>query len=99
MRLTIVGESESTSANTPAYSSVPVCQMSSTSPSARVASPIAFITNAFLAAATASGLWCQKPMRRYDARPTSPQPTSRRRKFPACTSMSIAKTKSEMYAK
>ena len=73
--------------------------MSSTRPSASVASPIAFITKAFFAAATASGLWCQNPMRRYDARPTRPQPTSRRRKFPACTSMSIEKTKSDMYAK
>ena len=75
---------------------MPVSQMSSTSPSASVASPIAFITNAFFAAATASGLWCQNPISRYDARPTRPQPTSRRRKFPACTSMSIEKTKSDM---
>ncbi len=64
-----------------------------------VASPIAFITNAFFAAATASGRLCQNPIRRYDASPTSPQPTSRSRKFPACTSRSIEKTKSDMYAK
>ena len=64
--------------------------------SASVASPIAFITKAFFAAATASGLWCQNPISRYEARPTSPQPTSRSRKFPACTSMSIEKTKSDM---
>ena len=70
--------------------------MSSTHASANVASPIAFITNAFFAAATASGLWCQNPIRRYDARPTSPQPTSISRKFPASTSMSIEKTKSDM---
>ena len=78
---------------------MPVSQISSTRPSASVASPIAFITNAFFAAATASGLWCQNPISRYDARPTRPQPTSRRRKFPAWTSRSIEKTKSDMYAK
>ena len=55
---------ESTWPKTPAYSSVPVCQMSRTSPSASVASPIAFMTNAFFAAATASGRWCQNPIRR-----------------------------------
>ncbi len=55
-RVTIVDERPSTCSKTPAYSSVPVSQMRSTRPSASVASPIAFITNAFLAAATASGL-------------------------------------------
>ena len=46
---------------TPANSSVPVSQMSRTRPSANVASPIAFITNAFLAAATASGSLVPEP--------------------------------------
>ncbi len=96
MRLTIVDGSPSTSSKTATYSSVPVSQISRTSASANVASPIAFMTNAFFAAATASGRWCQNPMSRYDARPTSPHPTSRSRKFPACTSRSIEKTKNDM---
>ena len=83
-------------AKAPAKSSVPVCQIRTKNASAIVASPKAFITNAFFAAATASGRSCQKPIRRYEARPTSPQPTSRSRKFPACTSSSIEKTKSAM---
>ena len=62
--VTIVLDIESTWEKTPANSSVPVCQMRSTSPSASVASPIAFITNAFLAAATASGRACQNPISR-----------------------------------
>ena len=92
-------ESDSAWSNTPKNSSVPVSQTSSTQAMANVASPIAFITNAFFAAATASGRLCQKPIRRYDASPTRPQPTSRSRKFPASTSRSIEKTKSDMYAK
>ncbi len=37
-------------------------------------SPTRLITNAFLAAAAADGLCCQKPISRYDARPTPSQP-------------------------
>src|SRR3979490_2824885 len=40
--------------------------------SAIVASPIAFIANAFFAAATAVGRSCQKPISRYELRPTRP---------------------------
>ena len=40
---------------TPGMSSCPVCWISRKSASAKVASPNAFITNAFFAAATASG--------------------------------------------
>ncbi len=98
-RFTVVSDMPSTFAKTAENSSAPVYQISSTAASAKVASPIAFITNAFFAAATASGRWCQKPISRYDASPTRPQPTSRSRKFPACTSRSIEKTKSDMYAK
>ena len=94
--MTIVDGMPSTCSKTPENSSVPVCQMRSTHASANVASPIAFITNAFFAAATASGLWCQNPIRRYDARPTRPQPTSIRRKLPAWTSKSIEKTNRDM---
>ena len=42
-------------------------------------SPTRFITKAFLAAVAASGLYCQNPMSRYDARPTPSQPTYSRR--------------------
>ena len=37
-------------------------------------SPTRLITNAFLAAAAAECLCCQKPISRYDARPTPSQP-------------------------
>ena len=76
--------------------SEPVRWISRKSASANVASPIALITNAFLAAATALGRSCQKPISRYEERPTSPQPTSRISRFPAWTSSSIEKTNSAM---
>ena len=79
--------------------SEPVRWISRKSASANVASPIAFITNAFLAAATALGRSCQKPISRYEERPTSPQPTSRINRFPAWTSNSIENTNNAMYAK
>ena len=37
-------------------------------------SPTRLMTKAFFAAAAAEGLCCQKPMRRYDARPTPSHP-------------------------
>ena len=61
-----------------------------------VASPIAFITNAFFAAATAAGRSCQKPISRYDDRPTRPQPMSNISRLPPWTSSSIEKTNSAM---
>src|SRR4029079_5283697 len=67
--------------------------------SAIVASPKAFITNAFFAAATAVGRSCQNPISRYDERPTRPQPASSSNRLPPCTSRSIEKTKIDMYAK
>jgi len=69
------------------------------SASAIVASPIAFITNAFFAAAIADGRSCQNPISRYDERPTMPQPASSRTRLPPSTSSSIENTKSDMYAK
>jgi hypothetical protein len=95
-RFTIVVDMPSTWSKTLLNSSVPVVAMRSTRARANVASPTAFITNAFFAAATASGLWCQKPIRRYEARPTSPHPTSMSRKFPDSTSRSIEKRNSDM---
>ena len=50
--------------NDSAKFSVPVCHSRTKNASAIVASPKAFITKAFFAAATASGRWCQKPIRR-----------------------------------
>src|SRR5919199_1193421 len=38
-------------------------------------SPTRLTTNAFFAAVAYAGLWFQKPMSRYDARPTPSQPT------------------------
>jgi hypothetical protein len=70
--------------------------MSRKSASAIVASPTAFMTNAFLAAAIADGRSCQKPISRYDERPTRPQPASSRSRFPLWTSSSIEKTNSAM---
>src|SRR6266568_1265570 len=46
-----------------------------------------------LAAATAARRWYQKPISRYDARATSAQPTSKKRKLSALTSSTIAKIK------
>ena len=45
------------------------------------------------AAATALGLKNQNPIRKYEARPTNPQPTSMPTKLSESTSVSIAKTK------
>ena len=67
--------------------------------SAIVASPTAFMTNAFFAAAIAEGRSWWKPISRYDARPTRPQPASSSTRFPHWTRSSIEKTKIAMYAK
>ncbi len=79
--------------------SEPVCWMSRKSASAIVASPKAFMTKAFFAAAIALGRSCQKPISRYEERPTRPQPASRSSRLPPWTSSSIEKTKIDMYAK
>ncbi len=62
-------------------------------------SPITFITNAFRAASTADRRWYQKPIRKYELRPTSAHPMIRKMKFPARTSSSIENTKMSMYVK
>ena len=61
---TVVDDMTSSRSKTPANWSVPVPQTSRTRATAKVASPTAFMTNAFLAAAIAAGRWCQKPIRR-----------------------------------
>ncbi len=98
-RFTVVCERLPAVVNAFEYSSELPCWMSTNSASAIVASPNAFMMNAFFAAATALGLSCQKPISRYDDSPTSPQPTSSSSRLPPSTSISIEKTKSDMYAK
>ena len=63
-RLTSVCDIPPAPSNAVSKSSVPVCQIRTKSASAIVASPNAFITNAFFAAATACGRSCQKPISR-----------------------------------
>ena len=55
--------------------------------------------NAFWAAAAALGLWYQKPMSRYDVRPTSSQQMNRSNRLLAMISPSIAAAKSDMKQK
>jgi hypothetical protein len=45
----------------------------------RPMSPTRFTTKAFLAAVAADGRCCQKPISRYEARPTPSQPTNSNR--------------------
>ena len=59
-------------------------------------SPTTFMTNALRAAATADGRSNQKPIKKYDARPTRPQPTSRPMTLSLSTSVIIANTKKFM---
>ena len=73
-----------------------VCRISRKSASAIVASPNAFMMNAFFAAAIALGRSWWKPISRYDERPTRPQPTSSSSRLPPWTSSSIEKTNSAM---
>ena len=89
-------ESPCARAKVVAKSSVRVCWMRRKNASAIVASPKAFMTKAFFAAAIALGRSCQNPIRRYEERPTRPQPASRSRRFPLWTSSSIENTKSAM---
>src|SRR5271163_449940 len=67
-------EADAAPANTPAYDRVPKVLNIKNIPSARPASPTRFITNAFLAAVAADGLWYQNPISRYEARPTPSHP-------------------------
>src|ERR1700759_3596836 len=57
------------------------------------ASPATLITSALRAAATADGRSNQNPIRKYEAKPTRPQPTSNPTKLSESTSVSIANTK------
>ena len=70
----VLSEASAEAAETPAKAVVP--NVTNISAMARLIpmSPTRLITNAFLAAAAAVGLYCQKPISRYDARPTPSQP-------------------------
>ena len=59
-------------------------------------SPSLVTRKAFFAARAASGLRNQKPMRRYELRPTSSQNTKRKTRPDAITSPSIDAVKSDM---
>ena len=85
-------------AKTTSKSSEPVYLMRMNRASAKVASPTAFMMKAFLPASTAVRRACQKLIRRYDERPTMPQPHRSMSRFPPWTSRSIEKTKSALYA-
>ena len=67
-------EASAATADTSENAVVPKVAKSSMTPSAMPMSPTRFTTKAFLAAAAADGLCCQKPISRYDARPTPSQP-------------------------
>ena len=96
---TVVRERRRAPRTTTPKSSDPVFWISRKNASAIVASPNAFMMNAFLAAATALGRSWWKPISRYDESPTRPQPISRKSRFPPWTSISIDQTNSDMYAK
>ena len=90
--LSVASEAPEAASLTPVNEMVPKVTNISMIASDMPMSPTRLMTNAFLAAAAADGLCCQKPMRRYDARPTPSQPRNTPRKFSASTSMSIAAT-------
>src|SRR5206468_10624499 len=68
-------------------------------PSEKPKSPMRLTKKAFKAAALAEGLWYQKPISKYDARPTPSQPKNICTRLSAVTSISIAKLNSDRYAK
>ena len=86
-------EASEATALTPVNEMVPNVTNISMIASEKPMSPTRLMTKAFLAAAAADGLCCQKPMSRYDARPTPSQPRNRPTKFAERTSVSIAATK------
>ena len=55
--------------------------------------------NAFFPASEADFFWYQKPMRRYEQRPTPSQPTNITRKFAPSTSRSMKAAKRFRYEK
>ena len=72
--LSVACEAPPAASLTAAKSMVPKVVNISMMASDRPMSPTRLMTKAFLAAAAAECLCCQKPIRRYDARPTPSQP-------------------------
>jgi len=70
----VVSPARPAAAETPAKLRVPKVAKTIIVPRAMPMSPTRFTTKAFLAATAADGLCCQKPISRYDARPTPSQP-------------------------
>ncbi len=68
-----------TALKTPVNVTVPNWANISMMASDRPTSPTLFAMNAFFAATAAAGLYCQKPISRYEARPTPSQPAYRTR--------------------
>src|ERR1051325_8107438 len=62
-------------------------------------SPSLVVTNAFFAASAADGLKYQKPMRRYEARPTNSQQTNNSKRLLAMTKPSMAEANNERNVK
>ena len=75
MPVAVAGGSVSTPLNTAWYSSVPSALQSHMTPSPNPKSPTRLTTNAFFPACAAAGRVYQKPMRRYEQRPTASQNT------------------------
>ncbi len=100
--VTVAGDCSATCsicANTPAKETVPSSLNIRKMARARPTSPTRFMMNAFLAAVAADGRSDQKPISRYDARPTPSHPAYRVTKELPSTNSSIAATNRFMYAK
>src|SRR6266481_250644 len=84
--------------NSAQKSKVPVADHSMTMPATKPRSPSLVIQKALTAARAAAGRSYQKPINRYEQRPTSSQKTNICTKVGDSTSPSIEKAKSEWYA-
>ena len=76
-------------ANRRSYWRLPPQRNSVSMPRMKPKSPIRFTTNAFMPARAAETRSYQKPMSRYEHRPTPSQPTNISRKLSASTSVNI----------
>ena len=67
-------------------------------PSANPKSPTLLTKNAFIAAELALSFLYQKPIKKYEHKPTPSQPKNNCKKLSEVTSVNIEKVKSERYA-
>ena len=88
---TMCGAAANTASKSRVWNTDQIPKMPSTKPK----SPTRLTMKAFMAAALADGFWYQKPISRYDARPTPSQPKNSCRKLLAVTSISMAKVNSD----